>query len=74
MQYAEKVEFMDRPAIALGNVVSGRVVDRIEIHYEVFQDHSEMIVQVYAGKERVQTCWDMPCCVTYKLPPVEATL
>ena len=68
MMLAERVEFMDRPGLALGHTVSGHKIDKIEIHHEEFEDHSEMIILVYSGKTLAQKFWDFPCCVTFKLP------
>lgn len=68
MMYASKVEFTDRPAVAIGDRVSGQTVDKIEVRHEEFEDHSEMIILVYNGKTLVQKFWDFPCCITFLLP------
>ena len=68
MMLAERVEFMDRPVVALERTVLGHKIDKIEVYHSEYEDHSEMIILVYSGKTLVQKFWDFTCCVTFKLP------
>ena len=65
MLYAEKVEFINRPAIVVGNSFNGFEVTKIEVYHEEYPDHSEMIVILYTGNRQLGKFWNYPCGVTY---------
>lgn len=71
MLKASRVEFMDKPDLKLGDMISGREVTEITVYHTEFEDHSEMIVIAYSGKEAIKKWWDFPCCVTFLLPEVK---
>jgi len=65
MLYAEKVEFVNRPAIAVGGFFNGLEVTKIEVYHEEYPDHSEMLVIPYTGNNQLGKFWNYPCGVTY---------